>query len=316
MRLAAACLCSLVLLVAGCGAQASNGDDGSLEVLATTTVLADIAQNVAGDRFTVDALVPRNADLHAFEPTPGDLRRIVGADLVVVNGAGLEGWLDKYLGDVDEANVVIASKGLVPREPGAGEPVHAHEDGEEGSEAEHAVEPDPHYWLDPTLVKSYVDEIATAFAAHDPGHAAGYRVNAAAYKKQLDELDAWIAAQVATVPPERRELVMNHASHGYWADRYGFRVVGAVIPSVSTGAAPTAADLSDLMQTIAREKVAAIFVEVAENPALAAQIAGDAGVLVVSDLLDHSLTDPDGVAPTYIDMMKFDTTRIVEALRP
>jgi ABC-type Zn uptake system ZnuABC Zn-binding protein ZnuA len=121
---------------------------------------------------------------------------------------------------------------------------------------------------------------------------------------------------VATVPQERRKLVMNHVSHGYWADRYGFRVVGAVIPSVSTGAAPSAADLSDLLRTIEREKVAAIFVEVAENPALARQIAGDADVRVVTDLLDHSLTGPDGVAPTYIDMMKFDSTRIVEALQP
>jgi ABC-type Zn uptake system ZnuABC Zn-binding protein ZnuA len=307
----------LALLAAGCGAQGSDGEEGELNVLATTTVLADVAQNVAGDRFTVDALVPRNADLHAFEPTPGDLRRIAGADLLVVNGAGLEGWLDKYLEDVDEANVVTASKGLVPREPGAGEPVHEHEDAEAGEEEEahHDEEADPHFWLDPTLVKSYVDEIAAAFAARDPGHAAAYRANAAAYKEQLDELDVWIAEQVATVPPERRKLVMNHASHGYWADRYDFQVVGAVIPSVSTGAAPTAADLSDLMRTIRREKVAAIFVEVAENPALAQQIAGDAGVRVVTDLLDHSLTGRDGVAPTYIDMMKFDTTRIVEALR-
>jgi ABC-type Zn uptake system ZnuABC Zn-binding protein ZnuA len=301
------------LPAAGCG-QESEAAKGALQVMATTSVLADIAQNVAGDRFAVDSLMPLDTDPHAFEPTPGDLRRISQSDLLIVNGAGLEGSLDKYLRDLGTERVVVAAEGLESRAPKVGEPAHE-DDEEEARQNEGTAEPDPHFWLDPTLVKSYVDTIAAAFAEKDPEHAQEYERNGAAYKKQLDELDAWIAARVATVPAERRKLIMNHASHGYWADRYGFRIVGAVIPSVSTGAAPTAADLADLLATIARERVPAIFVEITENAALAEQIAADAGITVVDDLLDHSLTAADGAAPTYLAMMKYDTQRIVDALK-
>ncbi len=315
-----------LLATAGCGGDADSAG-GDLQVIATTSVLADIAQNVAGDLFSVETLIPRGADLHAYEPTPGDLRRLAGADLVIVNGAGLEASLEKYLEDIGDDKVVVASKGLTPREAKVGEPAHEHDergaeeagsasdDDEHAGEGQHAGEVDPHFWLDPVLVESYVDTIEAAFSAEDPAHAGTYRENAEAYAAELDALDEWTAAQVAALPASRRKLVMNHASYGYWADRYGFRIVGAVVPSVSTGAAPTAADLADLLSTIEREGVPAVFVEVSENPALAEQIAADAHIRVIDDLLDHSLTGPQGAAPTYIDMMKFDTRRIVEALR-
>ena len=120
---------------------------------------------------------------------------------------------------------------------------------------------------------------------------------------------------MATVPEANRKLVMDHASHGYFADRYGFTIVGTVIPGVGTGETPTAKQLGDLTAAIRASGAKAIFVEAQENPKLAQQIAAETGIVVVDDLLDHSLTKPDGVAPTYIDMMKFDTRRIVEALR-
>jgi zinc/manganese transport system substrate-binding protein len=305
---AAVCLAVLVVAAAsGCG----HGDDavgqgGRLQVVATTSVLADLAGNVAGGRADVRSLIPLGTDPHAFEPTPGDLRRMAQADVVIVNGLRLEGSLAKYLQDLDTDQVVVATRGLTPRRPRAGEPAY---------EATGAVEPDPHLWLDPQLAQHYVDTIAAALSKKDARHARDFERNAAAYEQKLDRLDAWIAAQVATLPPARRKLVMNHASHGYWADRYGFRIVGAVIPSVSTGAAPTAAELAALEKTIAREDVPAIFVEVSENPGLAGQIAADTGITVVDDLLDHSLTGPDGVAPSYIAMMKHDTRRIVDALK-
>src|SRR5450756_1146297 len=149
----------------------------------------------------------------------------------------------------------------------------------------------------------------------DPPGAAAYEANAAAYTKRLDELNAWIKSQVATVPAANRKLVMNHASHGYYADEYGFSVVGTVIPSVGTGETPTAQQLGDLTAAIRKSGAKAIFVEIEENPKLAEQIAAETGITVVDDLLDHSLTEPHGVAPTYIDMMKFDTKRIVEAMQ-
>jgi len=297
---------------------ACGGDDGpdpsgdALEVVATTSVLADIAQQVAGDRFRVEPLIPPGTDPHAFEPTPEDLRRLVGADLVIVNGAGLESSLDDYLGDVGEDAVVVASRGLESRTPGPDEPGIGHDD--EGHGDAEGAEQDPHYWLDPILAESYVDTIAAAFEDADPEHADDYAANAAAYKERLAELDEFTRETVAAVPEERRKLVMNHASHGYWADRYGFEIVGAVIPSVSSGAAPTARDLADLLETIEREGVPAVFVQVGENPQLAERIAADAGVTVVEDLYTGSLSGPDGPAPTYADLIEDTARRISEAL--
>ena len=167
-----------------------------------------------------------------------------------------------------------------------------------GEAALAAAEPDPHFWLDPNLVITYVN-IRDAFAKADPAHAATYMANAAAYVAKLRRLDAWIRAQVATIPPAARLLVMDHLSHGYFADRYGFRIVGAVIPSVSTGDIVGAQQLARLVKAIETTGAKAIFVELGENPGLARQIAAEAHVKVVTDLLDHSLTPPGGTAPTY-----------------
>jgi ABC-type Zn uptake system ZnuABC Zn-binding protein ZnuA len=292
------------LLASGCAAATTAASGGALDVVASTSFLADIAQNVAGDRFTVHSLVPIGADPHSFEPAPSDLRDVATADLLIVNGGGLEGPLLTTLRSAGGgATVVDASAGLASRTPQPGEPALA------GSET------DPHFWLDPTLVKTYVKKIEEAFAKADPAGAAVYKANAAAYERKLDALDAWIRVRVAQIPPADRKLVMDHASHGYFADRYGFTIVGTVIPAVGTGETPTARQLSDLVAAIRASGAKAIFVEKSENPQLAEQIAAETGITVVTDLLDHSLTAPGGPAPTYVDMMKYDTRRIVEALR-
>jgi ABC-type Zn uptake system ZnuABC Zn-binding protein ZnuA len=292
-------------LLAGCGSgRSAAAGSGKLDVVASVGFLADVAQNVAGDRFTVRTLIPPGADPHSFEPTPKDLGEVAAADLVIVNGGGLEGPLLKMLANAgSEAAIVDASAGLESRSPQPGEPPLG------------SSETDPHFWLDPVLVKTYATNIRDAFTKADPDGAAAYETNAAAYSKRLDELDAWIQSQVATIPAANRKLVMDHASHGYFADKYGFSVVGTVIPSVSTGETPTAKQLGDLTAAIRKSGAKAIFVEIEENPKLAQQIAAETGITVVDDLLDHSLTEANGVAPTYIDMMKFDTQRIVEALR-
>jgi len=307
---------AVAVLVPACGGEASEEADTGLEVVATTSVLADIAQQVAGEAFHVESLIPPGTDPHGFEPTPGDLRRLATADLVIVNGAGLESSLEKYLEDVDDEAVVVASRGLEPRTPDFGEPgrEEAEAHGEEGESSGGGA--DPHFWLDPILTQSYVDTIAGAFEKADPDHADEYAVNASAFKDRLVELDEFTRRTVASVPEDRRKLIMNHASHGYWADRYGFEVVGAVIPSVSTGSAPTARDLADLLEVIEREGVPAIFVQVGENPQLAERIAADAGVTVVDDLYTGSLSGPDGDVTTYVDLIEDTANRISEALSP
>ncbi|NLE21189.1 MAG: zinc ABC transporter solute-binding protein [Actinobacteria bacterium] len=313
---AARLIAALLLLVglagltagAGCGDE-QEADAGALRVMASATFLADIAQNVAGDRFTVESLVPRDADLHAFEPTPRDLAAVDEADLFILNGGGLEAALEDTLRTAAaDTTFVVASDGITPREPQPGEPLDGSEEGREG-------ETDPHFWLDPTLVAAYVENIRDAFVAADPEGRPEYAANADAYIAELESLDTWIRDRVATLPREDRLLVMNHMSHGYFADRYGLRIVGAVIPSIASGESPTAKQLAALTETIRREGVRAIFVELDENPELAAQIAAETGIVVVDDLRDHSLSEPGGGAATYIEMMKYDTERIVDGLK-
>jgi ABC-type Zn uptake system ZnuABC Zn-binding protein ZnuA len=296
-----------ILATTGCG----GGEDdagtggGSLDAVATASFLADIAQNVAGDRFTVQSLVPRDADLHAFQPTPRDVASVSEADLFILNGGGLEETLEETLRTAAaDTTFVEASEGITPREPQKGEPLD-----------EQGREDDPHFWLDPTLVVTYVENIRDAFIAADPEGEAEYTANAETYIARLEDLDAWLKAEVAALREQGRLLVMNHVSHGYFADRYGFRVAGAVIPSVATGESPTARQLAELTETIRAEGVGAIFVELEENAQLADQIAAETGIVVVDGLRDHSLSEPGGGAATYIDMLKYDTQLIVEALQ-
>lgn len=294
-----------LMLLAGCGSGSSQASNGSLKAVATTSFLRDVAQNVAGDRFTVGELIPIGADPHEWQPAPSDLETVVKSDLLIVNGGELEGNL---LTDVKNAGgnarIVVASTGLASRAPRPGEPGYGQ-----------AKVTDPHWWLDPIDVERYVANVRDAFAAADPPHAEACRANAAAYDAKLRALDAWIRTEVVNIPEANRVLVMNHLSHGYFADRYGFRVAGAVIPSVSTGETVSAKQMADLVKTIEAEHVKAIFVELEENPGLADQIAAEAHVKVVTDLLDHSLTTADGPAPTYLAMMRYDTDVIVKGLR-
>jgi len=290
--------------VAACGSAAGSAS-GPLKVVATTSFLRDIAQNVAGSRFTVGQLIPTGVDPHEFDPTPMEVTAAVQSDLLIVNGANLEGTLATTLRNAGGRHVtVVASAGLTPRVPKPGE-----------AAPEHAGEPDPHFWLDPILVIRYVQNIRDAFVKADSSHAAAYQANAAVYVTKLRRLDVWIRAQVAAIPPAARLLVMDHLSHGYFADRYGFRIVGAVIPSVSTGDIVGAKQLAALVKTIEVTGTKAIFVGLGENPDLARQIAAEAHVKVVTGLLDHSLTPANGPAPTYLAMMRYDVRLIAEALR-
>jgi ABC-type Zn uptake system ZnuABC Zn-binding protein ZnuA len=300
--LLAALLAVLAPIAGGCASQgAATG--GALRVVATTSFLRDIAQHVAAGRFTVRQLIPDGADPHAFEPAPSDLRAVAGSDLLIVNGGGLEGPLLQTLKEVGGGGTVVtAAAGIPSRTPKAGEPPLA------------AGELDPHYWLDPTLVERYVATIRDAYRTADPKGAAAYDAAARDYVAQLRRLDRWIRARIDQVPAARRILVTDHASLGYYADRYGIRIAGTVIPSVTSGDTPTARQLADLTATIRRTGVRAIVVDAGENPQLARQIAGETGVSVVTDLLDHTLTAKDGPAPTYIAMMKYDTLRLVAAM--
>ncbi len=289
----------MAMMLTACQAQSSAlQNDGKLHVLATNGFLADLTRQVAGERAVVDSLIPAGVDPHAFEPAPQDVARIAGSSVLVVNGAGFEEWLTRTLENAGGSRLlIVASQGLTP---------HPAE-----NPAEHALG-DPHFWLDPILAKTYVNNIRDGLSQVDPAGKAVYTANAAAYQQKLDDLDAWIRSQVETIPPARRLLVTNHESFGYFADRYGFTIVGAVVPSVSSSASPSAQDLARLIDLIRQSGAPAIFLESGTNPQLADQVARDTGIRVVTGLLTHSF-GPD--AQDYIDMLKLDTQLIVDALK-
>lgn len=268
----------------------SAAEDG-LHVLAVESFLGDIAQAVAGERFTVEVLVQGSKDPHTFQPTPQDVAKIVESDVIIINGAGLEEWLQEVIDNAGGEQLVIeAAQGLAERSTRPG---------------------DPHFWLDPNYVIHYAESIRDGYITLDPAGKAEYIQYTDDYVLELKELDAWIDNQVAQIPKQKRNLVTNHESFGYFAERYGFEVVGTIIPSVSTGSSPTAQQLVELIEAIKNSGTGAIFLESGTNPELADQVAREAGVKVVGDLLTHSVVPPGG----YIEMMKYNTQLIVEALR-
>lgn len=299
-----------------------------LRVLATTSIVADVAAAVGGDRVTVSALVPRGVDPHAFEPTPQDVAQVSKAHLIAANGFGLEAFLEDLLANAGGAPVVYVSDGIEPIEAhedeakphadeGEVEPTAgggAHDEAEQEAEAhpEHG-ELDPHTWMDPRGVMAWVANLQSAFTALDPDGRAEYARNAQAYREQLQALDAEIEALLAPLPPESRRLVTDHEEFGYFARRYGFAVVGTVIPAPSAAAEPSAQDLAALETAIRSLGVRAVFVSSVVSPALARQVAEDTGVLLVS-LYAHTLSEAGGPAPTYLEMMRNNARLMAEAL--
>jgi ABC-type Zn uptake system ZnuABC Zn-binding protein ZnuA len=282
--------------VSACGSGGPSGSTGSslaLEkpsVIAETTYLADIVSNVAGDLVEVESLLPLGADPHAFDPTPRDAATVAKAAALVINSPGFEPPVDSLIKGAGgrDLQVIDASKGL-------------------GGD-----NPDPHFWLDPLDVITYVENIRAGLTAIHPEGAEEFAANADAYQRRLRELDSWIKSQVAQVPPSERLLVTNHESFAHFADRYGFTVVGTVFPGTDTEGAPSAEALGTLIQDIRATGARAIFLETGSNPDLADQVARETGVKVVRDLYTHSLAEN---APSYLDMMRWNVDRIVEALR-
>ena len=278
-----------------------------IRVVAVESFLADIAQRVAGERLVIEILISPGIDPHAFEPTPKDLAKISTSSVLIINGAGLEEWISKTLENVGGQRLVIeASRGLTGRKH--------HENELSGDDHEESTM-DPHFWLDPNLVVQYTKNIRDGLIEADPEGKELYSNNAEAYILELVDLDGWIRQQVAQIPLERRLLVTNHESFGYFADRYGFQIIGTVIPSVSTGASTSAKQLANLIDRIKQTGAPAIFLETGTNPQLAEQIARETGVKVVHGLSSHSLTVDNGEAATYLTLMKYNVRAIVEALK-
>lgn len=296
----------LAIVVAGVFllAPPAVGASEPLPVVASTTVVADFVRNVGGDRVVVMPLAPAGADPHTFQPTPDSMKALASARVAFFNGSGLEEWWGKTVKSLGrkDLSMVELSRGLATIEsPGHTHGAHSHTEGS-----------DPHVWLDPVLVKRYVDRIREALSRTDTAGAASYAERAKAYQAKLDELDAWIRAEVETVPAERRKIVTFHNAFQYFAKRYGLAVKGFVV--ASPGKEPSAKALADLVQRIRKERVPAVFSEADFNPKLLQTLGRDAGVKVVTDLYDGSLTDGPP-ADSYLGMMRHNVTTMVNALR-
>ena len=276
-------------------------------VLASTSFLADIARNVAGDRANVDSLLPVGADPHSYEATPSDVVRISESTVLILNGLEYEHFIESLLENADgERLVITASEGIelhhIDEEEAKTEDKHRHEAG------------DPHMWLDPVFVITYVENIRDGLSVTDPEGAETYKANAEAYMAELEELDAFIEEQVKSLPAERRLLVTNHEALGYFAERYGFEVVDAILPSSSSDASASAREVAATIEAIRSSGAPAIFLDDVENASLANQISAETGVEVVEGMQIESLTN-GAPAETYIDMMKYNVSLIVQALR-
>ncbi|MBN1264182.1 MAG: zinc ABC transporter substrate-binding protein [Anaerolineales bacterium] len=274
-----------------------------LTVVATTTILADVAANIGGETVDLIGLFPLGSDPHTYEPTPADYQIMVQADVILINGVGLEEFLNPTLEQVSPDTPIIS----------VSENIDLLSFGETGDAHGHDAGYDPHVWFDPENVRLWVDTIVQVFSTLDPDHAADYQANGTAYNWQLDELDQWIFKQTDLIPQENRELVTDHTAFSYFAARYNFVMIGAVIPAYSTSAEPSAQELAALEDTIKELEVKALYVGTSANPTLAEQAARDTGVQLLP-LYTGSLSDGSGPAATYLELMRYNVNSIVNGL--
>lgn len=288
----------LALAVFACsGAGEPQPAPDALPVVATTTVLADLVRQVGGARVDVVSLVPKGGEVHTFDPTPTDVKRVAGARLLFANGLGLDDWLMALAQDAGtDAAVVRLGEDL----PGV-----TYLAGDEDGEA-----PNPHVWLDAAYAARYVDRIEAALAEADPAEAAGYAAAAEAYGARLVALDAEIAARLGELPSTSRVVVSFHDAFPYFAAAYGLTVAGSIVDA--PGQDPSAGEVADLVATIRSSGARAILAEAQFNPRLAETVAAETDAIVVTDLYSDSVGDAP--ADTYEGLMRWNTDRLVEAL--
>jgi len=293
---------------------ADDNDDepGRLRVVATTTQIGALTREIAGDSVRLDILLANGADAHDFEPSPQDAVVLQNADLVFMNGIGLDEWLSDIIEGADTAeHVVVVTDGI---DVYLGDEEAAEEEDHDDEDHEHS-EGDPHVWHDPANVKIMVRNIVAALMRVDPDNADMYRSNGEAYEARLDEVDAEIRALINEIPEENRKMVTNHDAFGYFLRAYGLELVGAIIPSTGSGSQPSAQELAELSDLIKAEGVKAIFAEAEVDPAIAQQLASDTGVTIVEGLYADSLGEPGSGAETVDGMLLANARKISEALK-
>jgi len=269
-----------------------------IRAVATFSILGDLVSNVGGDHVQLTTLVGPNGDVHVYAPTPRDVKTVATANVVFVNGLGLEGWLDRLIAaSATHAPVVVASRGVKARN---------------GASLHDLATIDPHAWQSVVNAEIYVGNIRDGLIAADPAGEKIYQANAAAYLAKLDKLDAEIKAAIDQIPAARRKIITSHNAFGYFGQAYGVEFIAP--EGLSTDAEPSARDFAKLIEQIRREKIPAVFFENIADPRLVRQIAQETGAKIGGALYSDALSQRGGPAATYIDMMRNNVRELTRAL--
>jgi zinc/manganese transport system substrate-binding protein len=298
--IATATVAGLAVVACGDDGGGSAGGDDRAAIVVTTPILGDVVENLAGGMAEIEVIMPAGIDPHEFQPSARQAASVRDADVLVANGGGFEAGLEDTIdAAADDGVTVFEAVDHV-------EPLAA---------PEHADDHDPHFFTDPARMATAAEALAEVLAAEVPAlDDPEFRDHAAAYVTELRALDAEVAAILEPVPPERRKLVTDHDVFTYFADRYDFEVVGAVIPSTTTQASPSAGDIDDLAAVIEREGVPAVFANTSSPADLADTLAAEVGDVEVVSLFSESLGDEASGAGTYVGMVRTNATRIADAL--
>jgi manganese transport system substrate-binding protein len=287
-------LAILVFLLAGCAATPS--DDGRPVVVTTFSVLADIARNVAGDHVRVESITKVGAEIHGYEPTPGDVRVTASADLILDNGLGLEAWFERFVGELDVPHTVVSDDV---------DPIPIASDA-------YAGKPNPHAWMSPIEAKRYVDAMVTAFVELDPAHADDFRANGDAYASELDEVHDELTTGLDSLPAGQRALVTCEGAFSYLARDAG--LTEAYLWPVNAEQQSTPRQIAEVVEFVEENDVAAVFCESTVSDSAMRQVAGATGAAFGGILYVDSLSLPDGPVPTYLDLLRHDVRTIVSGL--
>ncbi|KDA05084.1 iron-binding protein [Microbacterium sp. CH12i] len=296
IRVVAAALIVGVALLAGCAGPDADGNDDRPVVLTTFTVLADIAQNVAGDHLRVESITKPGAEIHGYEPTPGDIRKATDADLIIDNGLNLEVWFAQFV-EAFDAPHVVASEGI--------KVIDITEDA-------YAGKPNPHAWMSPANVQRYVDNMVTAFSDLDPAHADDFAANAEAYKTELQQVQDDLSASLAALPKNERALVTCEGAFSYLARDAG--LTETYIWAVNAEQQATPRQIAAVIEFVRDNDVPAVFCESTVSDRAMRQVVEATDATFGGTLYVDSLSTADGPVPTYLDLIRHDADTIIAGL--
>jgi zinc/manganese transport system substrate-binding protein len=272
-----------------------------VSVVATFSILGDLVRNVGGDEVEVATLVGPNADVHVYSPTPADAKLLAAAKAVFVNGLGLEGWMTRLIAaSGTQATVVVCSDGIEPLK-------------KEDAQRAGQVVMDPHAWQSVANAKIYVANIRDGLSRAEPSEKDIYYANAASYLGKLDALEKDVKEVIGGIPPERRKVITTHRAFAYFADAYGMQFISP--EGLSTEAEPSARDVAKIIAQIKNQNIPALFLENVIDPRLLQEIAGETGAKIVATLYSDALSNADGPAASYIELMRNNVRQIAKALK-